>query len=77
MKIVFQMLVIMTVALSFSMCKSSSVKGGEHSSQMNKMEKEGIVDKYWKLIEINGQPVVMEQNAVREQIGRASCRERV
>jgi len=58
MKTVFQITVVIVLVSIMGACKtaSSSVK----------TQPDGITEKYWKLIEINGKPVVWDESATRE-----------
>ena len=53
---------IFFIGLSLSACKTATTT---HNSQ-NLPEKERITEKYWKLIEINGNPVVANELSGRE-----------
>jgi heat shock protein HslJ len=58
MKTIIQITTVVALIMIIGACKtaSSSVK----------TKSEGITEKYWKLIEINGKPVVWDESAKRE-----------
>ncbi len=70
MKKIFQ-IGLVALVLCFSACKSSdSVKSSNNSTTesqtMNPDNDEKIIEKYWKLIELGGSPVVMNESMMRE-----------
>ena len=58
MKTLFQIATVITLVSIMGACKTASSSVKTHP--------EGITEKYWKLIEINGKPVVWDESAARE-----------
>ena len=57
MKTFFQITAAIALVFSMGACKTTSGVS---------TQKDGITEKYWKLIEINGKPVVWDESATRE-----------
>lgn len=58
-------ILIAVVTVSFSACKTKSETKGSNTA-LTETTKEGITEKYWKLVEINGKAVEKNPNAARE-----------
>jgi heat shock protein HslJ len=58
MKTVFQITTAIALVFIMGACKTSS--------STVKTQPDGITEKYWKLVEINGKPVVWDEPATRE-----------
>jgi len=59
MKTLFQFSTVIILVSIMGACKSAS-------STVKTQPPDGITEKYWKLIEINGKPVVWDESATRE-----------
>jgi len=57
MKTFFQITVVIALVMNIGACKTTSSVATPPG---------GITEKYWKLIEINGKPVVWDESATRE-----------
>ena len=58
MKVLFQLFTAIVIAFSLSACKcSTSAKKGDVASSTENVQDNAITEKYWKLIELNGNAV--------------------